>query len=633
MTAAPGKRIDEERAICMPSLSVIALAIVRLRRGYRHTVVYYDRLPRSLRRVSRVTGVSHGRIARVLAAAIGVRVSRITPADPAQYHRVHFRAIEIVTRIAASLIPAIENDVWIDVLSRAMEREAAVAYAVQQIGCVQLFDDVRPIVVYTADHPLQPLIVVWSPLWTPRWLQALVNNLPVARIEFFDWPEWYRVTCRAWAQVHVAVTVLVRTVAAIARRGLPPRPIEKKPRFRLMLEFVDPRRMNGGAHDGDYWIDDAALPKEDVLWFVTEEQERRLRKSGVSAAAIEDRAVSKGYRLAFLSRLSYTTAFLTDLAGAYRSLLRTVRADPTPVLAHVVPAAWSAWLEYAPLFLHYDSPNLLYVTMPNGASPIRFDSGAVTGLCRRFGIRSIGCQTRVVYASHFEFAFECHDVYLAWGDAWVESRRDVMRFVRRVEVVGCTYLDAFVYALAHVDASGFRDRPVRVAVFPSDIDSQQFTAEYTWSFLLKCAALAAAYPQSRFTVKFKDPDHATRALTDERFRAVIDELGSRFTFEQADRHDYRNLLDASDVVIAIGFTTPGTEALLLGKRVIYYSEIAGAGTAFAGVPGLVATNEAELTELFGASLARPDLTQDGLDGLDPYRDGRALSRIARLLAA
>jgi hypothetical protein len=88
-------------------------------------------------------------------------------------------------------------------------------------------------------------------------------------------------------------------------------------------------------------------------------------------------------------------------------------------------------------------------------------------------------------------------------------------------------------------------------------------------------------------------------------------------------------------VIAIGFTSPGAEAALLGKRVIYYSELKTGGEAFRHLPDFIAHNGDELSRLFETAVndyqdyAR--LNSAKLDSLDPFRDGRARSRITEML--
>ncbi len=75
-------------------------------------------------------------------------------------------------------------------------------------------------------------------------------------------------------------------------------------------------------------------------------------------------------------------------------------------------------------------------------------------------------------------------------------------------------------------------------------------------------------------------------------------LRDTFIFSKTVKQNQTSNTIVSDIVIAIGYTTPGFEALSLGKRVIYYSLLNAGGQAFADLPNIVATNEGELKRIF-----------------------------------
>src|ERR1051325_527992 len=113
---------------------------------------------------------------------------------------------------------------------------------------------------------------------------------------------------------------------------------------------------------------------------------------------------------------------------------------------------------------------------------------------------------------------------------------------------------------------------ISVTIFTGDIGDSHFTRGYSLSFLKHCVGLARKHPQCSFRVKTKDSEHVGTILADEEFRALYRSVESNFVFLERARHDYAEILDSSDIVLAIGFTSPGAEAALLGKRVIYYTE-------------------------------------------------------------
>jgi len=184
-------------------------------------------------------------------------------------------------------------------------------------------------------------------------------------------------------------------------------------------------------------------------------------------------------------------------------------------------------------------------------------------------------------------------------------------------------------------------RPLRVAVFPSDIltfapDASGcygnfYTLGYALEFLRACARLALEHPDLEFTVKTKHAEHVDLVLEDAALGELVERARDNFHFVRQARGDYAQLLFDADIVLAIGFTTPGVEGLLLGKPLIYYSRIEHDGHAFAGLPGTVAESEEELRALFAEVRRDPQeyarRHQAQITRLDPFRDGAARERI------
>jgi polysaccharide biosynthesis PFTS motif protein len=270
---------------------------------------------------------------------------------------------------------------------------------------------------------------------------------------------------------------------------------------------------------------------------------------------------------------------------------------------------------------------------------MRINDAVVTGLCRKFGIRSVGCQTRAIYTKKFEDCFDCYDVYLSWGKSWEQFSKQRMLFVDSVVTVGCIYLDRLLpFCRKHIstNASHERKRGLTVAIFPSDIScNHHYTKGYTRSFLISCTKLAKAFPDYKFIVKTKETEHIKIMMSDKEFFKAYSTVKNNFSFVNNLRYDYTEVLFTSDIIIAIGFTTPGIEGLLLGKRAIYYSELKCGGQAFKHIPFFVANNEGELEELFAKAICDynnyVEINSCNFDLLDPFRDAQALRRISKII--
>ena len=96
-----------------------------------------------------------------------------------------------------------------------------------------------------------------------------------------------------------------------------------------------------------------------------------------------------------------------------------------------------------------------------------------------------------------------------------------------------------------------------------------------------------------------------------------------------------DLISLSSIVLSIGYTTPGIEGLLLGKRSIYYSELKAGGQAVDRLPEFVADSSESFNLIFETALKDYKnynfKHRSIIATLDPYRDGMALKRISNLL--
>jgi hypothetical protein len=92
----------------------------------------------------------------------------------------------------------------------------------------------------------------------------------------------------------------------------------------------------------------------------------------------------------------------------------------------------------------------------------------------------------------------------------------------------------------------------------------------------------------------------------------------------AERHEVADPIATAHIVVAIGFTTPGMDAILLGKPAYYFTVFEQFHPAFAPLPSFV-VRDAE--ELYRAMRDRRVASAATLDRFDPFRDGDAVIRL------
>ncbi|KKM15582.1 hypothetical protein LCGC14_1694620 [marine sediment metagenome] len=438
-------------------------------------------------------------------------------------------------------------------------------------------------------------------------------------------------------KIIIPLKILYIVLKYIIKRGIKLKTTRVK-KFKVITEFIDPKKLNRTPYDADYWVDGANVKESDILFFLTNRQCKYLIWDGYTIGEVKKNFQDKKYELAILDNLSYSISSLRELFLIYIEFIRKISELNACVFCRILIKAWTDYLEFLPLFLNYSAKSFIYLTLPNGNTGVRFDDAIITGLCRKYGIKSYGCQTRTVYSKNFEYCFDCFDVYLSWGTAWDQVSKSKTLFINNSITVGCIYLDYLLpfYKRYLNNKNNVPKETLTVSIFPSDISHKHhYTKNFTKTFLITCAELAALFPNCKFIIKSKDPENTAIMMAEKDFHDAYCKVRHNFEFLDQARYNYADLLTSSDIVIAIGFTTPGIEGLLLGKKVICYSEWRCGGQAFKHLLDLVANNADELKRLFDHATDDYDdysnINSIALEQLDPFRDGEALSRIGRIM--
>jgi len=624
--------------ICMPELTFVGMLIIAMSFKKSKALFQYDILPRYLRGVVRFLKVSPKTIEAVLSWVAGIPVEQIKYDDVVGYSDFHIGTQEKVSVIAAELLPLIETDCCFSLLEKILGKEPALSYAVKQIADEKIFKQlVASISCCVSNRDNARCIVAWNWGWPEEWLHIIKRNALYSEFDFFKWPGWYKKAAAVFFAFSL-IPEIIKTVFWVFKRGVC---LEKKDKkhYKIITEFIDPRRFNNTCYDADFWVDGKIIHKKDILFILTHEQKTALASIGYLISDITKDIKRKGYEIQETDTLPYPLLILKEYAIHILNIIKKAFTINSVILAQVLLRGLKEYLCFYPFFYHYSADNFIYLTIPNGHSGLRFNSGIITSLCRKSGIRSIGIQTRVVYSKNYEYAFDCFDLYFAWGKVWFEMLGSGSRFIRDHIVTGCTYLDylsSASEAYKKKQTAAAPTRRLQVCIFPSDISPRHhYSLNYVISFMVNCARLAIYNPDIEFVVKNKEPQYTATIRNSESFMKIYGQIKDNFRFEDSPRYDYIELLCSSDIIIAIGFTTPGFEAMLLNKRVIYYSELKYGGQAYSDLPDFIAGNYEELVAVFKKAIVDYSIYIDKnvsfLNDLDPFRDGRARERINQIL--
>jgi len=622
----------------MPELSVVALTLLGARYGQRRCIVRYDRIPRHLRGLIRGFRCDRESAIRLLRFLFCSDIREIMHGDSVPgYGDAHLRSQEEAADAVEALLSLIRKDPWVQLMVRFYGEEPALSYAAKHLADKVLFPNFLAANVLACSDSRTGVLHMWNPALPDDWIPTAAAACAGMSGEVFSWPPWIR-SGFCFAHAARAAAVLLFWLVRDSLRRLWHIPIAPVKRYKVITELVDPVKLGGGSHDADFFVDGDRVRPQDVLLFVTDEQAGKLSSLGYDVPEVLAGLRNiRGYGV-------FRTADFPCSGGIARRLLQIMScafaglwAGGNTALCGIFVHAWREWAEFAPMFESCPADVLLYATFPNGRTGIRFNSGLLTSLCREHSVRSVHYQTRATHSKNYEYKFDCSDLHIAWGDKWHRMLGRGMMFHKRIATAGCIYLPGLLEVKNRTSVEPETDgdnRGMLVCVFPSDVNldgRHHYTREYSVRFMCHCARLAILWPDVRFVVKCKEPAYADEVMADAGFAGLYGEVPGNLSFFKAPRHDYAELLASSDIVLAVGFTTPGTEALLLGKRVIFYNELQCGGQAFEGVPDLTAADFERFSELFQRGVndvgTGPVWSRDILCWLDPYRDGGVIRRI------
>ena len=108
--------------------------------------------------------------------------------------------------------------------------------------------------------------------------------------------------------------------------------------------------------------------------------------------------------------------------------------------------------------------------------------------------------------------------------------------------------------------------------------------------------------------------------------SLLAQEGLELEYVSRAAHDVEEVIDQADYVLSLLNTTPGMDAVLLGKPSAYYN-LLNWGDLFACEENpIILKNQKEIEEFL---LGQRSVGDDFLNRLDPYRDGRTKQRLCQ----
>ena len=400
----------------------------------------------------------------------------------------------------------------------------------------------------------------------------------------------------------IALKLLMR---GIALREVPPRHFA----FGFDLQYLGLKRDRGLIGGKLFLYDDGPFHPSRILHVVRsrlEDDDARRSLEKLQCAYTEFDRIPIPVHYLF-RRILYEFILLTSL-GVFREIFRGQRS---PVLLIPSLAAMKMTMEAEIFYRAFDVDVFI---ARDEYSPFHI---VRTQVANRYGNRTVGFQwadfwDRGEVLSHFVF-----DAYGIWGEFYTSFLAKTLKYTKRVEIIGGNiYGSDAMFGMAREgylpeEYRALKDQFTIVAIMATSIAPEiSLTRKATLTFYRDSLAVAHAHGNAFCVLKPKTGE------MDEELEELIREF-PRARIEK-DLHTYA-FLPLADVVICIGNSTIGLEALMLGKRVIFYDLTGFPGHLYARYsPFLVARTRGELQE----RVAR--ILRDGV-----YLDEETLAEIRR----
>lgn len=584
--------------ICCPSIS-LRLVLVVLKTFYNYKkVIFYNAFSLDIKLFSKVIGEK--KIIYFLSILTNISFKKISDLSSAErYSNIQFDSMEQTTEIMDLLIPQLKNSKFYEWMSSLIGEEPAEAFILKNVSYYNLYPELLSINLCLGElNESNKIIVVSEFIGLNKWIDIFQNKLSYVNVvsvkkNYFNY---------FLSSFHIFLVSFYVLFKFIFKRGLT---FLKKPlkTYKFITEFIDPNKLNGGSYDADYFLDSNEIDSSDTIFFLTASQNRFLKSLNYNVDEIKNLFLAKNYNILILDEVKYSVKSLLKIFKFFIYLIFKISSSPTNTIYNkTIINAWNEYLDFYSLFSSVSANSLLYYTFPNGRTSFRINDAIVTGFCRKSGIKSVGIQSRTIYSSKFEDSFDCFDRYLSWGIKWDTVSKYRTKYIKEVKHIGCMYIDDLkannIDDLINFKTEIICDKKFLITVFDGDISPHShYTWNYSKTFILDVMKLANDYQDCQFVIKTKDISNVKLYLNNSAIHDLYTN-NNNITFIEKARNDYKKLINSSDIVISIGFTTPGFEALSLGKRIIYYSLIKNGGKAFEYLPNVISKNFSDLKNMF-----------------------------------
>ena len=421
-----------DRIVCTPILSFIVLLKILFSNKNKSSIIYFELFPFYLRFIIKFFSVPEETIINFFKIIFKIELKKIKHGDEIEnYNNIRLNTYNNITNLFDSLLKIINKSDAYFLLNNLIDKDSTKSSIIKYFSKNQMHLYLLSGII--CDNISKNKVDLFVP---NHWDKFILNE--ISKNKFFSnislKKEPYILSI--FQILNSNIKIIFYLIRSIFIHGIKFNSIKKKSP-KISTEIFDPNLIgSSGVFDSDFFVDNINFKYENSLFYVTKNNYNIFKKNGGDKKKFIDILDKKNIDLIFLQNLSIGYKKYFCMFSFYFKFLISSLKFKSDFILTVYPHIFRDYIDYLPLFENYDIKNHIHLINSNGRGPLLLNSGVITGICRDYKTKSIGIQNRLIDAKHYEFSYDCYDVYFLWGDAWIKLLNSTLIFIKKVKLSG-----------------------------------------------------------------------------------------------------------------------------------------------------------------------------------------------------
>ena len=349
--------------VCMPTLSLGGILLSKLRIKGNNIYINYNLLSFSLRTLKKVFHLSESKLVIIIENIIHISIKGIKFGDNNEsFAHLNLSTMELTSELSYQISSEVEQRNSLGWLNELIGKTPAIAYTAKNIAHNTLFPSLISIVSFSYEYnESSEIVVIPNIAWPKSWCNIISDTLDEINVKFIMWPKGYVRIRFLMSFLKINILLVATLFKFILYRGIRLKPYDKE-EYKLITEFIDPKKLSNKSYDADYFIDDNILKGDKVLFFLTHKQKKILQSNGHSISDLVHLFKEKHYSLAILDEIGYTfSSLILFIKKLFKFSACVFNIKYYPIL-RMFYDAWVDYLDFNTLFSKNIADNLIFYT-------------------------------------------------------------------------------------------------------------------------------------------------------------------------------------------------------------------------------------------------------------------------------